>query len=186
MNASSVIEEISGRTTFLTVGTVEPRKGHALMLAAFEELWANGVDVNFVIVGKQGWEMEKFSAKLQHHPELRKRLFWLKGVNDEYLEALYDAATCLIMASEGEGFGLPLIEAARHKLPVLVRDIPVFREVAGNHASYFTANNPQDLARAINNWLDLYAAGEHVLPDDMPWQTWRQSTEQIKSILLQG
>ena len=75
--------------------------------------------------------------KLRHHPELGKRLFWLEGISDEYLEKVYATCVCLIAASEDEGFGLPLIEAARHRIPILARDIPVFREVAGDHASYF-------------------------------------------------
>ena len=184
LNAGAVIDKVANRPSFLTVGTLEPRKGHALLLAAFEALWAQGVDVNFVIVGKQGWEMEGFVAKLRRHRELRERLIWLEGVSDEYLEALYRAAACLIVASEGEGFGLPLIEAARHKLPILARDIPVFREIAGDHAAYFSANNARELARAIKDWLGLYAAGKHVKSDGMPWQTWEQSTEKIKSVLL--
>jgi len=40
--------------------------------------------------------------------ENRKRLFWLEGISDEYLEKVYAASSCLIAASEGEGFGLPL------------------------------------------------------------------------------
>ena len=56
-------------------------------------------------------------------------MLWLEGISDEYLDKVYAASTCLIAASEGEGFGLPLIEAAQHKLPIIARDIPVFREV---------------------------------------------------------
>ena len=67
-----------------------------------------------------------FYRRLQ---EIGNRLFWLEGISDEYLEKIYDAATCLIAASEGEGFGLPLIKVAQHKLPIIARDIPVFREV---------------------------------------------------------
>jgi glycosyltransferase involved in cell wall biosynthesis len=47
------------------------------------------------------------------------------------------------------------IEAARHGLPIMARDIPVFREVAGEHAFYFAAEKP-DLAQAIKDWLRLY------------------------------
>lgn len=44
------------------------------------------------------------------------------------------SSTCLIAASFGEGFGLPLIEAAQHGLPIMARDIAVFREVAKEYA----------------------------------------------------
>ena len=152
-DAESTLNLLSLRPSFLMVGTVEPRKGHTQALAAFEKLWEQGLDANLVIVGNQGWNMESLADRLRHHPEQGKRLFWLEGISDEYLEKIYAASTCLIAASEGEGFGLPLIEAAQHKLPIIARDIPVFREVAGEHAHYFNGLEPQVLADAIKHWL---------------------------------
>ncbi|HZX27836.1 MAG TPA: glycosyltransferase, partial [Telluria sp.] len=84
-NAAHVLAEVAARPTFLMVGTVEPRKGHAQALAAFEQLWKDGVDANLVIVGKQGWMVDKLCEKLASHPERDRRLFWLAGVSDEML-----------------------------------------------------------------------------------------------------
>jgi len=183
-DASVVLFELGRRPTFLMVGTIEPRKGHAQTLAAFELLWANGADVNLVIVGKQGWYTETLIELLRANPRLGTRLFWLKDISDEYLEKIYAAATCLIAASEDEGFGLPLIEAARHKLPILARDIPIFREVAGSHAAYFSGLEPNDLADAVINWLALFREERHPKSNDMPWITWKQSAEQMMTVLL--
>jgi glycosyltransferase involved in cell wall biosynthesis len=165
------------------VGTLEPRKGHTQTIAAFEKLWADGVDVNLVVVGRQGWMMETLVERLGHHPELNKHLFWLNGISDELLEKVYSSSACLIAASEGEGFGLPLIEAAQHKLPIIARDIPVFREVAGNHAFYFTGTRPDELTTFLHKWLTLLATGEHPKSDDMSWLTWEQSSEQLKTAM---
>ena len=85
----------------------------------------------------------------------------------------------LIAASEGEGFGLPLIEAVQHKLPIIARDIPVFREVAGEHAFYFCGLEPVDLANAISGWLGLNSKGLAPKSDEMPWLTWRESARQL-------
>ena len=52
--------------------------------AAFEQLWARGVDTNLVIVGKQGLKVEALVKRLRTHLELGKRLFWLEGISDEY------------------------------------------------------------------------------------------------------
>ena len=180
-----VLASLAARPSFLMVGTVEPRKGHGQTLTAFEQLWADGVDVNLVIVGRQGWIMEMLLEKMRNHPEGSKRLFWLQGISDEYLENIYAACTCLIAASEGEGFCLPLIEAAQHKLPIIARDIPVIREVAGEHAFYFNGKEPADLARAVQEWLALYQSGRHPKSDDMPWLTWKQSTQQLMGLILQ-
>lgn len=177
--ANQVLQELAQRPTFLTVGTIEPRKGQAQTLSAFELLWKQGVDVNLVIVGKQGWLVDSLVRNIRQHSELGKRLFWLEGINDEYLEKVYTCSTCLIAASEGEGFGLPLIEAAQHKLPIIARDIPVFREVAGKYAFYFNGKAPGDLVQSITEWLQLNAAGQHTTSDSMSWLTWQESAEQL-------
>jgi glycosyltransferase involved in cell wall biosynthesis len=165
------------------VGTLEPRKGHAQTLAAFEILWQAGRDINLVIVGKPGWMMEALVAKLRTHPEQSQRLFWLEGISDEYLEKIYAACTCLIAASEGEGFGLPLIEAAQNKLPIIARDIPVFREVAGEYAHYFQGMVPSELADSITQWLDMYREGIDLSSEKMPWLTWKKSKEQLINVI---
>lgn len=179
-DADKVLRQIARVPGFLMVGTVEPRKGHQQTLEAFERLWSRGIDVNLVIVGKEGWKVDRLVERLRHHPEQGKRLFWLMGISDEYLEKVYAASACLIAASEGEGFGLPLIEAARHKLPILARGIPVFREIAGEHASYFDGLDPDALASAIEEWLATAAAGQTLQSSGMRWLTWVESAEQLK------
>lgn len=185
---SKEVDEILGglktMPSFLMVGTIEPRKGYAHTLAAFDLLWNEGIDISLVIIGKQGWMVDQLIQKLGAHPELGKRLFWLKGISDESLKKIYATSTCLIAASEGEGFGLPLIEAAQHKLPIIARDIAVFREVAGGHAYYFSGKNPKDLAETIQVWLSLYASGKHPMSDNMPWLTWKQSATQLLQNLI--
>ena len=139
-----------------------------------------------MIVGRPGWLVEELLEKLRHHPELGSLLFWLEDVSDADLERIYGACSCLIAASEGEGFGLPLIEAAQHRLPILARDIPVFREIAGEHASYFNGRTPEALAEAVIEWLKLRAQNRHPRSEGMPWVTWAQSADRLKAILLEG
>ena len=182
--ASAELKAIRTRLSFLMVGTLEPRKGQIQTIKAFEKLWAAGVDANLIIVGKQGWGMETLVDRLWQNPELGNRLFWLDSISDEYLEKIYAASTCLIAASEGEGFGLPLIEAAQHKLPIIARDIPVFREVAGDHAYYFSGLKPEDLAKAIEQWLALSTKGKCPQSKGIPWATWQASSQQLKNILF--
>lgn len=182
--AMDVLRKLESRPTFLTVGTLEPRKAHAQVLDAFEALWATGVDVNLAIVGKKGWLVEDLAKRLRRHPEQGKRLFWLEGVSDEYLEKIYGASVCLIAASRGEGFGLPLIEAAQYKVPILARDIPVFREVAGDHAFFFSGETGDALAAAVKDWLALHRDGRHPTSDDMPWLTWAETAERLARAIV--
>lgn len=180
----TVIWQLSQRLSFLMVGTIEPRKGHTQVLDAFEHQWNSGADLNLVIVGRPGWLVDDLVQRLRSHHELNRRLFWLEGISDEYLEKVYAACTCLIAASYGEGFGLPLIEAAQHKLPIIARDIPVFREVAGEYAFYFEGTEPSQLSGAIEEWIELYQQGTHPNSDNIPWLTWRESAGQLFEKIL--
>ena len=185
-NAARAMQALEQRPTLLMVGTLEPRKGQAQALAACELLWAKGVEVNLVIVGKNGWLVDELAARLKDHPEREQRLFWFNGVSDEMLLQLYEHSSALLAASEGEGFGLPLIEAAQKGLPIIARGIPVFREVAGEHAFYFDGKAPQDLAGAIDAWLTLHAQGQAPASTGMPWLTWEGSAHQLMDAVLYG
>jgi glycosyltransferase involved in cell wall biosynthesis len=183
--ASHILNLLGNTPTFIMVGTVEPRKGHKQALEAFEKIWEQDIDINLVIVGKQGWLVENFIEKLQAHPMLNKKLFWLDSISDEYLEETYKQCICLLAISEGEGFGLPLIEAAQKKLPIIARDLLVFREVAGKHAYYFpNTKDPVQLSQSITQWLTLFNVNKHPKSDDMPWLTWKESTQQLVKNLL--
>ncbi|OHY69384.1 mannosyltransferase [Pluralibacter gergoviae] len=176
-NADNLLARMGQAPSFIMVGTMEPRKGHAQTLSAFEELWRQGKDYNLFIVGKQGWNVDSLCERLRHHPELGKKLFWLQNISDEFLASLYDRSRALIFASLGEGFGLPLIEAAQKNLPVIIRDIPVFKEIAQDHAWYFSGEEPSDIAEAIEAWLALYESNLHPRSENINWLTWKQSSE---------
>ena len=144
--------------TFLMVGTIEPRKGYAQALDAFEAVWADRRDCRLIIVGREGWThlppaqrqtISEVVYRLEQHPERFRKLVWLSSANDAELEQAYAQADCLLAASRGEGFGLPIIEAARRGVPALARDLPVFREVAPSGTVFFKNG---ELATAIAAW----------------------------------
>jgi glycosyltransferase involved in cell wall biosynthesis len=190
--AEQVAAQVASRPSFLMVGTIEPRKGHLQAIEAFEQLWAAGVDVNLVIVGREGWKpladadrrtLPRIMERLRGSPELGRRLLWLDGIDDDTLQQVYLASTCLLFPSEGEGFGLPLIEAAHHGLPLLARNLPVFREVAGEHAYYFSGLDGAALADAVRAWLALHAEGRHPASQGMTWMTWREQAQALLALL---
>lgn len=183
-DADAVLNSLNSRPSFLMVGTIEPRKGHAQVLDAFEKLWESGLEVNLVIVGKKGWMVDSLVSTMRSNPLHNKCLFFIEDASDEYLEQLYSTSTCLIAASYGEGFGLPLIEAAKRGCPIIARDIPVFREVAGDHAFYFKVASVDGLAESIRTWLALYQDYKHPKSDAISWIEWQESARQLQSILL--
>ena len=191
-NAPQILQALQATPSFLMVGTIEPRKGYLQTIQAFSQLWQSGVNINLVIVGHEGWTglpndqrqtIPQIVRLIQTHPELGKRLLWLKDVSDEYLAKLYSHSACLITASAGEGFGLPLIEAAQQGLPIIARNLQVFREVAGEYAFYFDGFDPEDLVKTIQAWLILKEGNQHPMSQSMPWLTWEQSTKRVIEVL---
>lgn len=181
-NASEVLSAMKARPTFLSVSTLEPRKGYRQALAAFERLWERNIDVNFVIVGRQGWNVEDLAEKITRHPENGRRLFWLRGISDEFLNRVYAASSCVLFASEAEGFGLAVAEGAGHGKPLILRDMPVFREIAGDGATYFSGRSAEALADCLEAWLH---DGPNGAPagTDIHVQSWDESAAMLLSRL---
>lgn len=182
--SAEVVDCMRINRALLMVGTIEPRKGHKQALDAFECLWASGSDIQLVIVGKLGWMMDDLEKRIESHPEYGRRLHWLRGINDDELRAVYAAAKGLLVASEGEGFGLPIIEAASYGIPVIARDIPIFREVAGDNVGYFSGNSGDELAAAIRHWLErreLHATSPGELAIKV--LSWVESAETVGAML---
>ena len=173
------LRNIFARPFLLMVGTIEPRKGYAQVLEAFDALWRDGHPMQLVIVGRRGWKVDALLQKLRRHREAGHRLHWLDDADDQLLHALYASAHGVLIASEAEGFGLPILEAAAHGAPLLLRDLPVFREIAGTAASYFTARTPAQLADEINRWIQHLSAGDATAPVTLARQTWAQSARQL-------
>lgn len=184
---SNELEFTKTRPIFLMVGTIEPRKGQYYGLKAFEKLWAQGVDVNLVIIGKAGWDTKVFQAVLDNHPEKNKRLFWRQGISDAGLAAAYEVADALVMTSYLEGFGLPVVEAGCKNTPVIMSDLPVFREVGEGtpKACYFTPGSVSDLAKTVADFVndDLNVDYANV---EVDWPTWDESAKELKEVVLNG
>ncbi|WP_297804126.1 glycosyltransferase family 1 protein [uncultured Brevundimonas sp.] len=169
--------------TFLTVSTLEPRKGHSDLLEAFSRLWELGHDYNLVLVGRSGWKVDDLVLKLTQHPEYNKRLHWKSDLSDEELIHIYERCKGLIFPSLAEGYGLPLVEALNHQKPVLARDIEVFRDHEACGVRYFPENaTPEVFADHINEWADMIDRGEITIVRPSS-RTWRHSAEYVAQLL---
>ncbi|MGE4266482.1 MAG: glycosyltransferase [Deferribacterales bacterium] len=182
-DAGSFTEGCRAVKTFLMVGTVEPRKGHYQAVKAFDVLLDGGADVRLVIAGRFGWMADEAVRAIRNSRHFGSGIFWIENASDEYLNSLYGASVCLLSASFGEGFGLPLIEAAQRGIPLLLRDIPVFREVAGGNAFYFEGLTASGLAESVKRWLGLYDRGEHPDSGGIEYLTWFESAEMLRNKL---
>jgi glycosyltransferase involved in cell wall biosynthesis len=79
----------------------------------------------------------------------RAKLVFHNGASDEEYASVLRGATALVTASLDEGFGIPLVEAMSQGIPIVVSDIPIFREIGGEAALYFPPNEPGALVTAI-------------------------------------
>jgi len=161
--AAALVQAMKIRPAVIMVGTIEPRKGYDLAIDAFEHLWASDMSpphsqseprAMLVVVGRPGWKTDALQQRLRRHPQAGRLLHWFEDASDELLESLYPASAGLLFASRGEGFGLPLIEAARHGRPILARDLPVLREIAPSWTRFFAGEDPSVLAAEVARWLE--------------------------------
>ncbi|WP_350349896.1 glycosyltransferase family 1 protein [Agromyces sp. G08B096] len=113
------------------------------------------------------------------------RLTFHDGVTDAEYADLLAGATALVHASRAEGFGIPLVEAMRVGTPVVVSDIPIFREIGGDAALYFDADDPRALVAALGR---LEQDGEWERRSDASLTqasrfTWASSAERLLELL---
>jgi glycosyltransferase involved in cell wall biosynthesis len=136
---------------FLVVGTVEPRKNHAVILDAFEKLQADHPETTLVVVGRPGWNNGPTIDRLRSGPD---GVDWRTHVSDAELDALYADAHAVIVASVTEGFGLPVIEALQRGTPVVSADGGALPEAGGELVEYFDPTSAPELHALLLRHVD--------------------------------
>jgi len=151
---------IGGPPFVLFVGAVEPRKGLPTLLEALRRC-PPGTAPRLVMAGPAGWgpELDTAGAGL----DVVRTGF----LTDTRLRRLLAAAAAVALPSRYEGFGLPVLEALATGTPVLASDLPVLREVGGEHARYLPVGD-------ADAWADALAAapGRRDGHDPAPGISW--------------
>lgn len=127
-----------GEPYFVTVGTIEPRKNHALLLDIWSEFAQQPRPPKLYVVGNRGWENQATFEQLDASP---RGLVELNSLTDGAVSALVQNAAGFLFPSLVEGFGLPPAEAAALKTPVLCSDLDVYKEVLGDYPVYVDADD---------------------------------------------
>jgi len=138
-----------GRRYILHLGTIEPRKGVPDLVSAWEELHTL-VDhpPDLVVAGGRGWDTGPILARIDASP-FRERIHVPGYVDHDEARDLLRHAEVFVLASEAEGFGLPLAEAISCGTPSVASDIPPLREAGGDAALFTPPDQPMELARAV-------------------------------------
>jgi glycosyltransferase involved in cell wall biosynthesis len=138
----------------LIVSTIEPRKNHLALLAAWENLRVERYpNLKILVVGKLGWHQKEIVRKFRPWME-RGDVFLLEDVPAADLRLLYKHARATVCPSFGEGFDFSGVEAMRCGGAVVASDIEVHREIYADAAEYCNPYSSGDVARAIINVID--------------------------------
>jgi glycosyltransferase involved in cell wall biosynthesis len=138
--------EASGldRPYLLWTGTREPRKNLAGLLAAFELVAAAEPDVDLVLAGPKGW------GDADDEPTaIRGRVHHLGRLTWPELQLAYAGARAFCFPSLWEGFGMPVLEAMGHAVPVVTSAGTSMAEVVGDAGLLVDPKDPADMARAL-------------------------------------
>jgi capsular polysaccharide export protein len=134
------------------VGTVEPRKNHALLLTVWRHLLATlPVEQvpHLVVIGQSGWDCEALEQELRDTQGFKGRLQWIEQCSDADMLAWLQGAQALLFPSFVEGFGMPLAEALSLGTPVIASDLTVFREFADEVPHYLSPTDVTAWAGAV-------------------------------------
>lgn len=143
----------------LHVGTIEPRKDHATLVAAFEHMRRAGFPGPLVLVGRDGWGTAPILARIESSPE-RARIVRLAAVSEDELVALYGACTACAFPSLEEGFGMPVLESFACGAPCVTSDHSALIELGAGLARSVPIADPVALADALLDVWRTPAAAE--------------------------
>lgn len=174
----------------LFVSTIEQRKGHAVLLDAWERLLALGIprthDFRLVFVGRPGWMVDDVLSRLATPPW---GVVHLSGCSDAELNALYRGAAFCCYPSQYEGYGLPLIEAFARGKAVLSSNGGALKETADTLASCIDPNDSEAWAAAMAAWITqpaLVAARAATIAANFRHPDWSEAAETIVDVVSRG
>ena len=167
-------QELSDNGFLLTVGTLEPRKNYLRTLKAMEQAWDRDLAPDWVIVGRTGWDHEKFLRRMESSRH-RKRIRWVQSVTDTELLRYYQGAIALLFPSLHEGFGLVVLEAMACGTPSIVGDQTAPAWVAGHSGMRVDPKSVDSISEGIermvseNAWRTQAAAVGLKRAKDFTW-----------------
>ena len=167
----------------LAVGTIEIRKNYSLLLQISKLAEEQKKEIpRIVFVGRQGWGTSDLLNHYKSLPNSPYKPIWLEYIDNEELMNLYAHAELFLSPSFQEGFGLPVVEAASFKKPMIISDIPVYRELFPN-AHFASPHSPEAWLEKIellksDNFTEVTSIYEHYSWNDVL----NNLTQKLKSL----
>jgi glycosyltransferase involved in cell wall biosynthesis len=155
-SAAESMTGLNGRPFLLHVGSCIPRKRIDVLLDVYAELHRRLPEFMLVQVGGV-WTADQQSRI--DRLGLQAAVIQRRGLHRRELATLYRRSSLVLLPSEAEGFGLPLIEALACGARVVVSDIPVLREVGGGAVSYCPVGQLQQWTETVCQMIADPTAG---------------------------
>ncbi len=178
--------KIQNKPYILYVGTIQPRKNINVLIEAFSKFKLLYPEYQLIIAGKKGWLYKDIFKKVIDFG-LEDCVFFTDYISENQLIFLYKNASCLVMPSLYEGFGMPLLEAMNFDCPVISSYSSSLPEIAGDAALYFDPNNYLDLVEKLkllkeNSDLkkDLIKKGKERIKQF----SWKKTAEQTLDLIF--
>lgn len=142
------------RRTFVMLGTIEPRKNAAAAMLAFQDLWAAGYDATLVMVGATSPDTPVELALIKAMSQ-DPRFRLLRDLPDAGVRQALRGARALLFPSEGEGYGIPPMEALHAGIPVIVSaGLPALANEPSLGQIRLASASRTDIAEAVARLLD--------------------------------
>lgn len=141
----------------LAVGHLERRKNYLRLVDSMARLRDQGHSCNLLIIGNNRGgsdigEREAIEERI-NAVNLSGCIKILSGLSNFEVRCVYKLCTLFVFPSSYEGFGIPILEAMAASRPIVLSDIPAFREITENQGIYFPYDDTEALAKAIKKVL---------------------------------
>lgn len=147
--------QIREQKYLLYLGTIEPRKNLQALVKAYALLSeVDRKEYSLVLAGGKGWKDDTIFEEINFQKRRGVNIILTGYLSEDEKSALYRNALMFIMPSHYEGFGMPILEAMQHDIPIACSNIPVFHEVAGKSAVYFDKDDITNIAESLKMLID--------------------------------
>jgi hypothetical protein len=163
------------RPVVASIGTIGRRKNQTALLEAAELLWRDGLEFEVHVLGHMGEERTPFAGLARELRAAGRPLVVQTGVSDAKIASTLAHARCVVFTSLHEGFGLPVVEALSHGVPVITSDFGSLREVAEDQGGVLVnPEDPDELTEALRSLLvdDALHARLVAQAHSRPVRTW--------------
>lgn len=137
----------------LGVSSIAFHKNFISLIEAFSKLKIKNIKL-YIVGGLNEKIFGKNARRILNEMKKNENIVFLGRVNDDKLIDLYSNAICFVYSSLYEGFGIPPLEAQACGCPVVISDIPVFKEIYKDTALYFDPLDTNDIARKIDEIIN--------------------------------